>query len=111
RINRVQQRNRNEGWYELKPQPIHIPYPNRTLQLERRPAAPVPEGHQEARAILRGEPLFQCLSDTQIDNLVKQSHLDHFGRGERVIEEGAEGDSMFILLRGAAEVSVSKNGS
>jgi len=28
-----------------------------------------------------------------------------------VIEEGAEGDSMFILLRGAAEVSVSKNGS
>ncbi len=75
-----------------------------------RTAAPVPEGHEEARAILRGEPLFQCLSDTQIDNLVKQSHLDHFGRGERVIEEGAEGDSMFVLMRGAAQVSVSKNG-
>src|SRR5205807_10328689 len=56
-------------------------------------------------------PLFQCLSDGQIDNLVKQSELNHFGRGEHVIEEGAEGDSMFILLRGAAEVSVSKNGS
>jgi CRP-like cAMP-binding protein len=71
----------------------------------------VPEGQEEARAILRGEPLFQCLSDDQIDNLVKQSDLNHFGRGERVIEEGAEGDSMFILVRGDAQVSVAKNGS
>jgi small-conductance mechanosensitive channel/CRP-like cAMP-binding protein len=111
RINEINDAVRTNVWYELKRQRINIPYPIRTLHLERRPAAPVPEGHEEARAILRGEPLFQCLSDTQIDNLVKQSHLDHFGRGERVIEEGAEGDSMFILLRGAAEVSVSKNGS
>ena len=47
----------------------------------------------------------------ELDHLVKQARLNHFGRGERVIEEGAEGDSMFILLRGAAEVSVAKNGS
>jgi CRP-like cAMP-binding protein len=51
------------------------------------------------------------LSDTQISDLVKQSALNYFGRGEPVIEEGAEGDSMFVLLRGAAQVSVSKNGS
>ena len=111
RINETNDAVRTNVWYELKRQRINIPYPIRTLQLERRPAAPVPEGHEEARAILRGELLFQCLSDGQIDNLVKQSHLNHFGRGERVIEEGAEGDSMFILVRGAAQVSVSKNGS
>src|SRR5207245_2641187 len=111
RINEINDAVRTNVWYELKRQRINIPFPIRTLQLERRPSAPVSEGHEEARAILRGEPLFQCLSDGQIDNLVKQSHLNHFGRGERVIEEGAEGDSMFILLRGAAQVSVSKNGS
>ncbi len=110
RINETNDAVRTNVWYELKRQRINIPYPIRTLQLERRPR-PVPEGHEEARAILRSEPLFQCLSDGQVDNLVKQSELNHFGRGERVIEEGAEGDSMFILLRGAAEVSVSKNGS
>ena len=43
--------------------------------------------------------------------LVERSRLNHFGRGERLIEEGAEGDSMFVLLRGAVQVSVSKNGS
>src|SRR3989440_464278 len=102
---------RTNVWYELKRQRIRIPYPIRTLHLERHAPKPVEEGHEEARAILRGEPLFHCLSDGQIDNLVKQSELNHFGRGERVIEEGAEGDSMFILLRGAAEVSIAKNGS
>ena len=110
RINETNDAVRTNVWYELKRQRINIPYPIRTLQLERR-FRPGPEGHEEARVILRGEPLFQCLSDGQIDNLVKQSELNHFGRGECVIEEGAEGDSMFILLRGAAEVSVSKNGS
>jgi small-conductance mechanosensitive channel/CRP-like cAMP-binding protein len=111
RINEVNDAVRTNVWYELKRQRINIPYPIRTLQLERRAATPLLEQHEEARAILRAEPLFQCLSDTQIDNLVKRSQLDHFGRGERVIEEGAEGESMFILLRGAAEVSIAKNGS
>src|SRR5256885_1723372 len=110
RFNETNDAVRTNVWYELKRQRINIPYPIRTLQLERR-SQTAREGHEEARVILRGEPLFQCLSDGQIDNLVKRSELNHFGRGECVIEEGAEGDSMFILLRGAAEVSVSKNGS
>ena len=111
RINETNDAVRTNVWYELKRQRISIPYPIRTLHLERRPPKPIEEGQEEARVILRGEPLFQCLSDGQIDNLVKQAHLNHFGRGERVIEEGAEGDSMFILVRGEAQVSVSKNGS
>jgi len=111
RINEVNDAVRTNVWYELKRQRIAIPFPIRTLHLERRATRPIPEGHEEARTILRGEPLFQCLSEDQIDSLVKQSELNHFGRGERVIEEGAEGDSMFILLRGGAVVSIAKNGS
>src|SRR5437899_12143994 len=107
RINETNDAVRTNVWYELKRQRIRIPFPIRTLQLERRPSAPVPEGHEEARAILRGELLFQCLSDGQIDNLAKQSHLNHLGRGERVIGEGGEGGCMLMLRRGAAEAPVS----
>ena len=39
------------------------------------------------------------------------SRAVHFGRGERLIEEGAEGSSMFVMLEGTAHVSVSQNGS
>jgi len=67
--------------------------------VERKAVAPIQEEHQEARAILRAEALFECLSDDQLDSLVRQSRVSHFGRGERVIREGAEGDSMFILLQ------------
>jgi small-conductance mechanosensitive channel/CRP-like cAMP-binding protein len=99
------------AWYEFRRRKITFPFPQRTLHLERKTDRPADEGHDEALSILRGEALFQCLSETQLDHLVKTAHLNHFGRGERVIEEGADGDSMFILLRGAAQVSVSKNGS
>jgi CRP-like cAMP-binding protein len=60
---------------------------------------------------LRGEQLFHCLSDEQLDGLLSHSRLSHFGRGERLIQEGTDGDSMFVLLRGTANVSVAKNGS
>jgi small-conductance mechanosensitive channel/CRP-like cAMP-binding protein len=111
RINELNDAVRTNIWYELKRQRIRIPYPVRTLQLERRVPRAAGDDQEEARVILRSDPLFQCLSEEQLDTIVKQSRLDHFGRGERVIEEGAEGDSMFVLLRGAAQVLVAKNGS
>src|SRR5437016_7493175 len=111
RINEISDAVRTNIWYELKRQGITIPFPIRTLQIERRAAPVAYEDYDEARTILRDEPLFECLSDAQIDNLVKEARLNCFGRGERVIQEGAEGDSMFVLLRGGAQVSVSKNGS
>src|SRR5881296_222208 len=111
RVNEIMDAVRTNIWYELKRQGITIPFPIRTLQLERRAARPVQEDYDEARTILRDEPLFECLSDAQIDNLVKEARLNYFGRGENVIKEGAEGDSMFVLLQGAARVWVSRNGT
>ena len=102
---------RTNIWYELKRQRIPIPFPIRTLHVERKRLRSVPEGHAEAQAILRGEPLFDCLDDAQLDNVLHSARINHYGRGERVIEEGAEGDSMFIVLRGSVHVSVSRNGA
>src|SRR6266542_3312070 len=111
RINEINDAIRTNVWYELKRRGITIPFPIRTLQVERKAARPVQEDHAEALSILRGEPLFECLSDEQLSHLVKQARLNIFGRGEPVIQEGSPGDSMFVLLRGAANVSISKNGS
>jgi small-conductance mechanosensitive channel/CRP-like cAMP-binding protein len=102
---------RTNIWYEFKRQRITIPYPIRTLHVQRQRHRSVPEGHAEAQAILRGEPLFDCLNDAQLNNVLHSAHIHHYGRGERVIQEGAEGDSMFIMLRGTAHVSVLRNGA
>jgi CRP-like cAMP-binding protein len=111
RINETNDAVRTNVWYELKRQGITIPFPIRTLRVERKAARPVQEDQAEALSVLRDEPLFSCLSEEQLDQLVAQARLSTFGRGERVIREGAEGDSMFVLLSGAAEVSISKNGT
>ena len=38
-----------------------------------------------ARAMLRKEALFSCLTDEQITGLLKEAEFNHFGRGEAVI--------------------------
>src|SRR5437867_3164651 len=111
RMNEIMDAVRTNVWYELKRRGITIPFPIRTLHVQRKAARPVQEDHAEALSILRGEPLFGCLSEEQLNQLVGQARLNIFGRGEPVIEEGSPGDSMFVLLRGAANVFVSKNGS
>src|SRR5438270_504418 len=99
RINEINDAIRTNVWYELKRQGITIPFPIRTLQIERRAAPVAYEDYDEARAILREEPLFECLSDAQVDSLVKGARLNYFGCGVRVIQECAEGDSMFVWFR------------
>src|SRR6266481_6361828 len=111
RINEINDAVRTSVWYELKRQRLTVPFPIRTLQLERHTGPLVQEGYAEARAILRGDRLFQCLPDSHLENLLKNSKMDYFGRGEAVIEEGAEGESLFILLRGMAHVTVVKQGT
>src|SRR6266436_2536797 len=111
RINEINDAVRTNVWYELKRRGITIPFPIRTLQVQRKAAPRAQDDQAEALSILREEPLFSCLSDEQLNQLVTQARLNTFGRGEPVIQEGSPGDSMFVLLRGAAKVSISKNGS
>src|SRR5450432_2392046 len=111
RINETNDSVRTNVWYELKRQNITIPFPIRTLEINRRVATKPHEQHGRARTILEGEPLFASLTETQLDDLIRASSTLRFGRGEKLIEQGAEGSSMFVLLHGTAHVSVAQNGA
>jgi signal transduction histidine kinase len=54
---------------------------------------------------VRQVPLFACLNAEEIAELVRSSRLIFASPGERVIEEGTPGDSMFIVLEGELEVT------
>jgi len=101
---------RTNIWYEFRRQQITIPFPIRTLHVQRG-AKRTGDAQAEARAILRSEPLFSCLNDIQLQNLLQNSPIHRYGRGERLIEEGDAGDTMFIMLRGSAAVSIARNGT
>lgn len=102
---------RTNVWYKFKRQKITIPFPIRTLEMTRKRPIQPEEEHNQTKAILENEPLFTCLTGEQIDQVIEGSRTVRFGRGEKIIEQGAEGASMFVLLHGAAAVSVSQNGN
>ena len=101
---------RTNAWYALRRAQIKIPFPIRTLQIERRTAAA--DAQRDMRAatkdILSDQPLFQGVTDAHLQLLVDRSLVQPYGRGEFIIREGAEGASMFVLIRGEAGVSVLK---
>src|SRR5437762_10589591 len=63
RINETNDSVRTNVWYELKRQGITIPFPIRTLHVERKAVPAIQDDQAEALSILRGESLFECLSD------------------------------------------------
>jgi small-conductance mechanosensitive channel/CRP-like cAMP-binding protein len=98
-------------WYGLRRHGIRIPYPIRTVQLERPARDKQLEVQTAARMILRQQPLFRCLTDEQLDALLPRGRVVHFGRDEKLIQQGDSGDSMFILVDGEATVVVERNGA
>jgi len=96
---------RTNIWYAAKRHAIRIPFPIRTLQIER-PTSKSDDASATARAKVRQQPLLQLLDDDEADKLLASARPLHFGRGEKVLQEGEPGESMFILLSGQAAVLV-----
>jgi small-conductance mechanosensitive channel/CRP-like cAMP-binding protein len=102
---------RTNVWYGLRRHGIPIPFPTRTVHLERPARDKQQEVQAAARIILRQLPLFRTLNDEQLDALLPRGRVEHFGRGETFIQQGDNGDSMFILVEGEASVLVERNGA
>ena len=45
-----------------------------------------------------------------LQHLIRRSLAHHYGRGEVIIREGADGASMFLLLQGEAAVTIASKG-
>ena len=110
RFNDISDAIRTNIWYEAQRHGIRIPFPIRTLQIER-PKPPQGDLLSAARSTVRRQPILQLLEEAQLDKLCKHARPQRFGRGEKVIEQGSQGDSMFILLAGEADVIVNAHGT
>jgi small-conductance mechanosensitive channel/CRP-like cAMP-binding protein len=100
---------RTNIWYEAQRAELRIPFPIRIVRLEK-------ERRDErgaldaARTSVRRQPFLQLLPAEQLDRLLSEARLLRFGRGERIIEQGDAGQSMFIVVRGQADVFLDVNG-
>jgi small-conductance mechanosensitive channel/CRP-like cAMP-binding protein len=101
---------RTNIWYGLRRHGIRMPFPMRTVQIERPARDKQHDVQNTARVMLREQPLFKSFTDVQLDSLLPRGQAIHFGRGERIIQQGEQGDSMFILVEGKADVVATRDG-
>jgi small-conductance mechanosensitive channel/CRP-like cAMP-binding protein len=90
-------------WYRLRRDNIEIPYAQRTVHL-RHEARRTELSEDTVRGLLRQVDLFQPLGPEDLDRLRQEVLVRRFGKGERIIQEGDEGRTFYVLASG--EVSV-----
>jgi small-conductance mechanosensitive channel len=101
---------RTNIWYGLRRHGIRMPFPMRTVQIERPARDKQHDVQNTARVMLREQPLFKSFTDVQLDALLPRGHAVHFGRSEKIIQQGEQGESMFILVEGKADVMATRDG-
>src|SRR4051812_16326738 len=86
-------------WYRLRRDGVEIPYPQRTLHFKEAQAqAEVPE--EMVAMLLDSVEIFAVLDRKSKEALRQEMPLRRFGRGERIIQEGAPGHTFYLVVSG-----------
>ncbi len=88
-------------WYQFKKYGIVIPFPIRTLVFKKE------EKERDTSWIIDGLKKNQLFKEAKIDVLdflAKYGNLLEFLPGEKVVKEGEEGSTMFIIIKGEFDV-------
>jgi small-conductance mechanosensitive channel/CRP-like cAMP-binding protein len=92
-------------WYHFRRAGIEFVFPTSNVTIQQAPplAGKEDDGERLLRA-LRNIDLFQTLTEAELRTVAGRLRPLHYASGERIIEEGAAGDSFFLVDRGEVRV-------
>lgn len=96
-------------WYAAKRNGLNIPYPIQT-SYEYRQDAPAAAVRQRPADVLARVPVFVPLEPAELESLSEECERLDFGRGERIVQQGDPGDTMYVVLEGTAIVTLQPAG-
>ncbi|MBL8182675.1 MAG: mechanosensitive ion channel family protein [Blastocatellia bacterium] len=103
---------RERIWYAFQREHITIPYPTRTLHVERgRKAEDVETKLDMVAARLSNVPIFDPLSEEEVAKLAANVKKRVYAAGELIVRYGTEGSSMFVIDRGRVGIQINDNGT
>ena len=109
-FNDIEDAIRTNVWYEARRAGLAIPFPMRTVEIRRHLAGSA-KVTSDLREKLARQELLAPLDEEQKNRLLDHARLVRFGRGEKVIRQGGEGCSMFVILHGDVDVVIHANGT
>ncbi|HEY7478640.1 MAG TPA: cyclic nucleotide-binding domain-containing protein [Actinomycetota bacterium] len=77
----------------------------RRANVDRQPEVPMRRTQRETAVVLGRVPLFTDLSRRQLHRLAKETDELAFAPGERIVEEGNLGETLFVVLSGSGVVT------
>ena len=102
---------RQRIWYAFQRENIHFAFPTRTLYHEKQDLEPnFSESVNEIFERLSEVPLFAPLSDEETQQIAETVEAKVFSTGEKIVRRGQEGNSMFVIHRGAVKVQINEDG-
>ena len=101
---------RQRIWYVFQREKIEFAYPTRTLHIEPKPIEVAPEEivNNIAESLNR-IPIFNPLSDEEIEQLANASTSRVYAPGEAIVRAGQVGNSMFVIINGSVKVQITEN--
>ena len=104
----------NQLWYALRRQGINIPFPIRDVQhahIERRQKKKDRKTlSMQIMALLENVPLLTPLSDEDRKKIAHEATIQDYGSEEIIVRTGDAGSSLYIILDGACEVLLERDG-
>lgn len=91
-------------WYRLRRENIHIPFPTREI-IQTQPAenATPPNIIED---VLEAVELFQSLGEPARKTLAQRARIQLYGAQEEIVQQGAPGHSLYIIMSGHCRVMV-----
>jgi small-conductance mechanosensitive channel len=98
---------RQNIWYAFHREKIEFAFPVRLVQMVEKPAEPdLVDAANAASEQISRVPIFAPLSDDETSRLARASTTRIYAPGEAIVRKGQEGNSMFVILRGAVMVQI-----
>lgn len=98
---------RQRIWYVFNREKLNFAYPTRTVIMQAASEEQTVADYLNVTAErLSRIPIFAPLSDDELNKLAQASKDRVFAPGESIVRRGQEGNSMFVITRGAVDVQI-----
>lgn len=102
---------RKRIWYAFRREGIEFAFPTRTLYVQKE-KAPIDENEAISEIVMRlaEVSLFTPLSEDEMKRIGEKVMIKLFAPDEPIVKRGQEGNSMFVIHRGAVKVQIRERG-